>query len=177
MDSPYAYRHESSGTVAAPPAVLFEHLDDHARMSEHMSKRSWKMGWGRMAIEFDAGKGREVGSHIRLAGRAFGFWLELEEVVTERIPPHRKVWQTVGNPRLLVIGGYEMGFELTPLDDRTVLRVFIAYSLPASGFERVLGSMFASSYAAWCTRKMVDDAARRFPAGVLPRLPRGLEDR
>jgi hypothetical protein len=162
LDATYTHRHESSGTVAAPPDVVFDHLDDHARMSEHMSRRSWKTGWGRMTIDFDAGKGREVGSHIRLAGRAFGLWLELEEVVNERRPPHRKVWQTVGNPRLLVIGSYEMGFELSPVGDRTALRVFIAYSLPRSGFERVLGSIFASSYAVWCTRKMVDDAAERF---------------
>lgn len=162
MDAPYAYRHDSSGTVAARPEVLFEHLDDHTRLSAHMSKRSWKMGWGKMAVESDAAKGREVGSHIRLAGRVFGLWLELEEVVTERTPPHRKVWQTVGVPRLLVIGRYEMGFELTPVGDRTALRVFIAYSLPRRGFERLLGSMFAASYAAWCTRKMVDDAAERF---------------
>jgi hypothetical protein len=162
MSATYAYRHESRGVINASPDVVFEHLDDHTRLSAHMSKPSWKMGWGRMAIEFDGANGRAIGSRIRLAGRVFGIRLELEETVTERAPPRRKVWETVGTPRLLVIGSYRMGFELSPAGERTAMRMFIEYSLQQAGFARILGTLFGASYAAWCTRKMVDDVTRHF---------------
>ncbi|HXZ86681.1 MAG TPA: SRPBCC family protein, partial [Myxococcota bacterium] len=103
---------ESSGRVAAPAERVFEHLDDHRRLSAHMTRRTWMMAGSRMVLQLDQQLARAVGSHIRLAGRILGVRLELDEVVTEREPPRRKVWMTVGEPRLVVIGPYRMGFEL-----------------------------------------------------------------
>jgi hypothetical protein len=62
-----------------------------------------------------------------LRGRVLGLSLCLDEVVTDRNPPRRKVWRTVGEPRLLVIGAYEMGFELYSTTDGVLLRVGIDY--------------------------------------------------
>ena len=67
-----------------------------------------------MTLSLDEQAGRSLGSHIRLQGRVLGVQLSLEEVVTEHTPPTRKVWMTVGTPRLLVIGPYRMGFVLVP---------------------------------------------------------------
>jgi hypothetical protein len=156
-------RHEETvGTVAASTTELFAHLDDQTRLSEHMSKRSWKLGWGKMAIETDAQGGRAVGSHIVLSGRVFGVRLFLEGVVTERDAPRRKRWRTLGEPRLLVIGAYEMGFELEPSGPASELRVTIDYELPTHGMSRILGKLFAGMYAQWCTRQMVRDAHAAF---------------
>ena len=141
---------------------VFPHIDDHTRLSSHMSESSWKMGSGRMKVEVDAGLGQKVGSRIRLAGRAFGIELSLEEVVTDRSPPFRKVWETTGSPRLLVIGHYRMGFELSPKGRESLLRVFIDYALPESASSRWLGRLFGKYYARWCTQQMVDDTVRNF---------------
>ena len=70
-----------------------------------------------MSIDLDAAKGQTVGSHIRLSGTVFGIRLSLDEVVTRRRPPTDKVWETVGTPRLLVIGCYTMGIQITPESD------------------------------------------------------------
>lgn len=160
---------ESSSVVAAPAERLFDLLDDHSRMSAHMSGRSWMMGGGRMVTAMDEGQGRRIGSHIRLDGRAFGVRLELDEVVIERDPPRRKLWETVGEPRLLVIGAYRMGFDVAPDGLRSVLRVFIDYALPEHGVARWLGRVFGRWYARWCTRRMVSDAAREFSRGPADR--------
>ena len=103
---------ETSAFVAAPPDIVFAYADDPARLSSHMSESLWMMGGGRMEIELDAGRGQSVGSRIRLSGRVLGLELSLEEIVIERVPPQRKVWETTGSPKLLVIGQYRMGFEL-----------------------------------------------------------------
>lgn len=154
-------RHEAhEATVRLTPAVLFDRLDDQNRLSAHMSKRSWKMGWGKMDTILDTQGGRAVGSHIVLRGRVLGVRLELDEVVTLREPPTRKEWQTVGEPRLLVIGPYRMGFTITPRENGwSMLRVVIDYDLPSHGVARLLGRLFGRAYARWCVRRMVTDAS------------------
>ena len=154
--------HESHRFVAVVPAEVFSFIDDHSRFSSHMSESSWMMGGGSMSVELDEAKGQAVGSHIRLSGRVLGMRLYLDEVVTERNPPFQKTWETVAEPRLLVIGRYRMGFAVTPANNGSELRVFIDYAWPPGGLPRWLGRMFGGWYARWCTRSMVGDAVRYY---------------
>jgi hypothetical protein len=154
--------------LRAPAQIVFDHLDDHRRLSAHMTRRTWMTMGSRMSIDLDAAEGRAVGSRIRLHGRVLGIRLELEEVVTERAPPRRKVWETTREPRLLVIGHYRMGFEITPARTGTELKVFIDYARPTAGLARALGLLLGRRYAHWCTRRMAKDAAVRFNRAVEP---------
>lgn len=156
------HHHENSALVRSPAEEVFSYLDDHTRLSSHMSRPSWKMGGGRMETKLDADRGQKIGSRIRLAGRVFGLALSVEEVVTERNPPHRKVWETTGAPKLLVIGHYRMGFELSPQGNGSILRVFIDYAPPKRAPAHWLGRLLGGYYAGWCTRRMVDDAVKHF---------------
>ena len=79
-----------------------------------------------------------------------------------RNPPHRKVWETTGSPKLAVIGHYRMGFDITPSERGSLLRVFIDYDLPDKPPARWLGYPFARKYAAWCTSQMAEDARNHF---------------
>lgn len=151
---------ESTGLIAAPVEEVFAFVDDPARLAGHMTQQSWMMGGGRMHVQLDAARGQRPGSRIVMTGRAFGIDLELEEVIEERAPPTRKTWRTVGTPRLIVIGNYRMGCELTPQGEAAVLRIFIDYELPARC--RWLGRLFGPAYARWCTRRMLLDARRHF---------------
>jgi hypothetical protein len=148
--------------VEAPPDAVFSYLDDHSRLSAHMSKRSWMMAGSRMALELDAAEGRAVGSKIRLSGRVLGLMLFVDEVVIQRDPPERKVWETTSEPRLLIIGRYRMGFEIQPIDSGSRLTVFIDYALPKAFPARWFGRIFGRLYAQWCTRRMVNEAALHF---------------
>lgn len=152
---------EISGIVAATPDQVFAHLDDQTRLAAHMSRRSWMMGGGRMTYDFDEGRGRGVGSHIRMRGRAFGILIALDEVVTERTPPSRKVWRTVGETRLIVVGAYTMGFDLEAAAGGTHTTVWIEYALPNTGIGRWFPSL-ADMYARWCVQQMVRDAVAAF---------------
>ena len=160
MDFPH--HHEASAVIAASAEDVFAYADNPARLSSHMEKSSWAMGGGNMNVELDEGGGRNVGSHIRLSGHAFGIELSLDEVLLERDAPWRKAWQTVARPKLLVIDRYRMGFDISPRGSASLLRVFIDYALPDKGIERWLGRLFGRFYAAWCTRQMVSDAVRHF---------------
>jgi hypothetical protein len=153
---------ESAGFVLASIDAVFAYVDDHERLSSHMSQSSWMMGGGRMTVQLDEGRGHRLGSRIRMAGRAFGLELSLEEVVSEYDQPRHKAWETTGEPRLLIIGAYRMGFTISPDNGGSNLRVFIDYELPHSTRSRWLIPKLASWYARWCTQRMVADAVAHF---------------
>ena len=162
---------ECSVQVNAPAEAVFSRLDDPRLLSAHMSRSSWMMAGSRMAIELDASGGRAVGATIRLSGRVLGISLSLDEVVTERRPPLLKAWETTGTPKLLVIGRYRMGYEITPRGDASLLRVFIDYAFPEAGLSRWLGRIFGGYYARWCTRRMAGDTEEHFRAAGKSPLP------
>lgn len=158
-------RHDES--IVELPATaedVFAHLDDHNRLSGHMSQSSWMMLGSHMDTHLDEGSGRRVGSIIRLDGKVLGLALRVEEVVVEHSPPIKKAWETIGEPKLLVIGPYRMGFEIKPSGRHSLLRVFIDYDLPDTGIGRWLGPLLGTFYARWCTRQMAQDALRHFAA-------------
>lgn len=95
--------YKESTAIPASAERVFDFVDDHSRFSSHMSQPSWMMGGGRMDVQIDA-DGQVVGSHIRLSGKVLGIHLFIDEVVTQHEPPYRKVWETVGALRLLVLG-------------------------------------------------------------------------
>jgi len=160
--------------VRAPAAALFAHLDDQERLAGHMEKPSMMMMGGRMSYEFDAARGRAVGSIIRMGGNFLWLRLSVEEAIVVREPPRLKVWETHGAPQLLIIGAYRMGFEIDPIDSGSGLRVFIDYQRPAGLVGRVLGALFAPVYARWCVNRMAKDAQRQFAAAAPNQLrPRG----
>jgi hypothetical protein len=150
--------HASEVSVAARPEELFALLDDHARLARHMEKPSLMTAGGVFRVETDALRGRAVGSVIRMAGSVLGIGLRVEEIVTEYNPPLSKTWETRGEPRLLVVGAYRMGFTVAPTDGGSLLTVFIDYQLPERGVGRLLGQLFGRAYARWCTRRMAQDA-------------------
>ena len=161
-DQSFPLHHESSARVAAPIDQVFAYLDDPQALAAHMGESSMMMMGSRMSIDVDADGGRVVGSKIRMHGRMMGIPLSLEEVITKRLVPSKKVWETIGTPNLVVIAHYRMGFELTPSGDTTLVRVFIDYRFPTTAPGSWLGRLLGGVYARWCTKQMAGDAARQF---------------
>ena len=157
-----SHQQEASVAVPAQMAPLFDYLDDQARLGRHMQKSSMMMMGGHMDYEFDAARGRAIGSVITLRGRILGLKLFVEEIITERQRPTRKVWATRGLPRILVLGAYRMGFEIVPSGEHSKLRVFIDYDLPSPPVWHLLGLIFAPIYARWCVTQMTTDADGHF---------------
>jgi hypothetical protein len=148
-------------TVASSADEVFRFIDDPKNMAGHMSTSSWSMGGGRMTLELDAGAGRTVGSQMRLHGWAFGIRLEVRTEVSERVPPLHKAWQTVGAPRLLVIGAYRIGVKITPMQEVCTVEVRIDYDLP-SARRGAVWEWLAAAYARWCLAHMTADISRAF---------------
>jgi hypothetical protein len=162
MDA-YRYSERAQAIIDADAATVFEFLDDQANLSAHMSQSSGMMLGSRMNIHMEPDHTRRVGSRFGFTGRIFGVPLVVREVVTGRIPPSTKTWETVREPQLWVIGKYQMGFELEDSGpSQSTLTVLINYQLPTSWMPRLLGLLFGRAYARWCTRRMAEDARAHF---------------
>ncbi len=157
-------RFERSTVIAVDPARLFAVLDDPARLGAHMGKPSAAMLGGSMTYALDAAGGQAVGSVIRMTGTVLGLRLSVSEIITERTPPLRKAWETIGEPRLLILSWYRMGFEVAPEGAGSRLTVSIDYLLP-EGAMALVGRLIGPSYARWCVSRIVDDATRMAAAG------------
>jgi hypothetical protein len=160
-DAAYTEHEEAEADVRASAPVLFVYLDDPRRLGSHMERGSWRTGGASMAYDLDAAQGRRIGSRMQLRGTVLGLRLGLTQIVTEHQPPRRKAWQTVGTPRLLVIGAYRMGLEITPASAGSRLWVFIDYRRAPS---RLLAAVLGRWYARWCVLRMVRDAKLHFDA-------------
>jgi hypothetical protein len=158
----YDRHEEATAEVAAEPGAVFDFLDDHANLSSHMARRSWMMLGTRMDLFMDDGRAKAVGSRFGFSGRVLGLPLRVEQRVSRRQQPLTKVWETGGIPRLWVIGAYQMGFEICPSARGAKLRVFLDYSLPGKGFERLIGKLVGPAYGRWCVGRMVSDAVVHF---------------
>jgi hypothetical protein len=78
-----------------------------------------------------------------------GLSIDFSESVTKYLPPREKVWCTIGEPRLVIIGSYEMRVAVEPLSpSASRLTISIVYELRRSGFWRIVGLVLARSYAA-----------------------------
>lgn len=148
--------------IEASPKEVFNYVDNHANFSSHMNRSSWMMGGGSMVTKVDEGNGQKVGSHIQMTGKVFGIEVSLDEVITEHKPPQRKSWKTVGTPKLIIIGDYQMSLEIVPEEVNSSLTVSIDYSLPKSLKTRWIGQLFAGVYAKWCVTQMINGTRDHF---------------
>lgn len=159
----YGHHRSAIAQVTAAPDLVFARLDDPARLGGHMEKPSIMMMGGSMTYQFDDAKGRAIGSVIKMGGGFLGIELAVEEVVTVHQPPRLKVWETRGQPHILIMGAYRMGFEISPTNGGgSHLRVFIDYDHLTTLIGGILSTLFASIYADWCVRQMAKDAKRHF---------------
>jgi hypothetical protein len=160
-DRSYHRHFATTVDVGVSPTLLFAELDDHEKLSAHMMRSSPMMAGSTMRFDFDDKHGREIGSEIRMSGTMMGIGLDVREVVRKRDPPWRKSWETIGDPHLLVIGHYRMGFSIEPVGAGSSLTVFIDYDDPAGAWAP-LGWLLGPIYARWCTVSMAEGAKAAF---------------
>ena len=161
---PLDHFEETFRLVDAGAPAVFAYIDLPQQLSMHMERPSWRMAGATMRIETDAAGGQALGSRYRLAARAFGIRLEALCEVTERDPPRRKAWCTVGEPTLLVVGQYRMSVDITAERQLCRVRIRIDYALPARAPARWIAKAVGPVYARWCVRQMADDLASHFGA-------------
>lgn len=159
---PLPYKYSSSAQIHATAEDVFSFLDDPRHLSSHMEKSSLMMAGSSMRIELDSKEGKAIGAEIILRGAIMGIPLFIREVVSDRQPPIRKLWETVGTQKMIILDQYRMGFEISPRGRDSFITVSIEFALPNSLGRKILGLLLGKVYARWCTQNMANCAAHHF---------------
>lgn len=139
-------------TIGASAAEVFAFIDDIHNVAAHMSgrRRAAMMG-SRLAVQVVTREPTGVGAVYRYVGNILGLRIDFEERVTKYQPPNLKEWETIGEPRLLVLSRYVMTFTVTNVAERvSQLTISLTYDIPRALPWRWLGRALAPLYARWC---------------------------
>ena len=152
--------------IRASAEAVFAHVDDIRNLGWHMtSQSSMAMMGSRLRLEVLSDQPTGLGATYRYSGTVMGLSIDFSESVTKYLPSREKVWRTIGEPRLLIIGSYEMCVAVERLSPSSArLTISIAYELPRSAFWRIVGLILARPYSQWCLRRMLQDARRALEA-------------
>lgn len=151
-----------SAMVSAPVGEVFAYVDDIRNLARHMSESpSMPMMGSKLNLEIVSPKPTGVGATYRYTGKMLGLVLDFSETVTTYVAGREKIWRTIGNPKLLILRGYEMRVLVEPVTPATTnLTISIDYELPVAGFWRLAGWLLGDAYSRWCLAGMVDGSKR-----------------
>lgn len=149
---------EETMWIGAQPVGVFTWIDDPRNTGWHMSRPSMAMLGSVLRTEQISPSATGVGATYRSHGHVMGLPLDFTARVTRWVPDKEKVWCTIGEPRLVVLGGFEMRLTITPESGGTRLVAGIDYTLPKSWAGRLLGRLLARPYSRWCLRRICRDA-------------------
>lgn len=146
--------------IKSSPDVVFSHIDYVRNIGMHMSKRSMPMMGGSLKTEILSKNDRGLGATYRMYGKVMGMKIDFTEKVTKWIENQEKVWETIGEPKLIIMGGYIMNLNVRPSNFGTRLTFGIKYSYPKSVFWKGISIVVGDWYAKWCLRNMCRDAKK-----------------
>jgi hypothetical protein len=142
------------------PDLVFKCLDDLGVTGMHMTKSSVMMMGNKLNLEFLTEKHTGRGTKYRWTGKMMGLKMDFTVEVTKWIEGVEKVWETIGDPRMIIYSWYRMHMLLTADENTTVVELSISYEKPKDGFMKILSFLFADWYCKWCLRKMLRDAKK-----------------
>lgn len=147
-------------TIRAPVKSVFRYMDDLSKTGMHMSENSMMMMGSKLKLEHVSGPEKGMGATFRWKGKTMGFPLDFTVRVTKWAENEEKVWETVGNPQLVILGWYLMRLRTVADGEGTRVSLEIRYRRPERLFYKLLSVLFARVYAEWCLSRMLNDTKR-----------------
>lgn len=146
--------------IRAPVEKVFAFLDDLSKTGMHMSERSMMMMGSKLELERLPGPEKGEGATFRWSGKVLGLPVNFTETVTRWKKNEEKVWETVGEPRMIILGWYRMRLTTEPKKSGTSVLLEIQYEPPKGFFYKLLSAFLARQYAGWCLNQMLGDTKK-----------------
>lgn len=146
--------------IEAPPQKVFAQMDDFSKTGMHMGESSMMMMGSKLKLEQLSSNATGVGATYRWHGKIMGMAIDFTETVSQWQPPERKEWETVSEAKIIIMSWYRMWFEIRPVEQGTLAKLFISYEPPKNWFFRILSFLFARLYCNWCLKNMLNDSKK-----------------
>lgn len=155
-------------TFDSPQGLVFETIDDLGVTGMHMAQSSVMMAGSKLRLTFLTSQHKGLGTCYRWYGSFLGMKIHFTVVVTRWIEGIEKIWETVGEPRLLIFSWFSMHLHTTKMPGGTLAELSISYEKPKGWYFRLLSTLFAKMYCRWCLNNMLGNTQRRLKEKRFP---------
>ena len=146
--------------IHSPPQKVFAFMDDLSKTGMHMTENSMMMMGSKLMLEQLPGPCRGVGATFHWHGKVMGMPVDITETVTKWIEGQEKVWETIGQPKIIILGWYRMILKTKPSKEGTLASLQIDYTQPDGWFYKLLYFLLSRWYCNWCLNNMLNDTKR-----------------
>ena len=144
-------------TYNVTPEQVFKCIDDLGVTGMHMTQSSMMMMGSKLNLEFLTENHTGLGSKYRWTGKIMGMAMDFTVEVTKWIPPKEKIWETIGDTKLIIYSWYRMHLLVLPVLNGCKAELSISYEKPKGFFNKILSFLFADWYCRWCLKNMLND--------------------
>jgi hypothetical protein len=142
-------------TFNAPKEVVFQNLDDLGVTGSHMTHSSIMMMGSKLKLTWLTQRHNGLGSKYRWTGEMMGLTMDFTVIVTKWIESREKIWETIGECKLILYSWYRMSLNIEPGNDGTTAHLSITFRRPKPFLFKLLSFCFADLYCIWCLNKML----------------------
>ncbi|HMV07474.1 MAG TPA: hypothetical protein PKL56_11785 [Cyclobacteriaceae bacterium] len=147
-------------SFTAPAQQVFKTIDDLGVTGMHMTESSGMMMGSKLKLDFLTSNKTGIGSRYRWTGKMMGLVMDFTVEVTKWINGVEKVWETIGDTKLIIYSWYRMKLLLNETNGNTEAELSISYEKPKGFFNKMLCFLLADWYCRWCLKKMLGDAKK-----------------
>ena len=140
--------------------TVFRHLDNLGITGMHMTQSSMMMMGSKLDLEFLTENHLGLGTKYRWTGKMMGIKMDFTVEVTKWIEGEEKIWETIGQPKLIIYSWYRMHLKVAKIQEGTSVELSISYERPNGLFYRILSFLFADWYCRWCLKHMLEDCRK-----------------
>jgi hypothetical protein len=155
--------------IQASADTVFSYMDKLSNTGMHMSKSSMPMLGNKLELEQLSENDTGLHAKFRWYGKIVGLTLDFTVVVTKWIKNQEKVWETIGKAKMIILGWYQMGLIISPLNAGKAAKVklSIVYTRPNNIFFQLLSFLLAPFYANWCLNNILIDSKNCLEANII----------
>jgi len=148
--------------IRSTPEKVFAYMDNLGNTGMHMMESSAMMLGSKLHLEQLSENANGLNTKYRWFGKMMGIKMDFTTLVTRWIKDREKVWETIGEARMIILKWYRMRLELVPMVNGRMVEanLSIDYTLPDHFFFRFISYLLAPWYASWCLKNMLNDSKK-----------------
>jgi predicted ATPase len=144
-------------TYDAASDKVFKYLDNLGVTGMHMTKSSAMMMGSKLHMEYLTHHHSGPGTKYRWTGTMMGMKMDFTVEVTKWTEGVEKVWETIGESKMIIYSWYRMHLLVYPRGNKTQAELSITYENPKGWFAKIISFLFADWYCNWCLKNMLSD--------------------
>ncbi len=146
--------------IHSTPEKVFSYMDNIANTGMHMTKSSMPMMGSKLELKQLSENATGLNSKFHWYGKMMGFRMDFTVVVTKWVQDKEKIWETIGEAKMIILGWYQMRLVISPEAENTKAELSITYTKPKNFFFKFIAFFIAPFYANWCLNNMLQDSKK-----------------